>query len=224
MLTVVPSRGRPAAIGELLTLIDETRGGATDLLIAVDHDDPTLPAYQALTLPWWASLTVITPRLRLLPTLNLVASTVDGYEALGFMGDDHRPRTPGWDVYLAGALRANPGVAYGNDLLQGAALATAAWLSYDIIRVLGFMAPPALTHLYADNFWLDLGHETSLTYLDDVIIEHMHPSVGKGTWDDGYHEVNSAQMDTADRLAYVNFMRDEWPTAKGSLTPWRRLL
>jgi hypothetical protein len=47
---------------------------------------------------------------------------------LASLGDDHRPRTKGWDRRLIDAIESlggAPGIAYGDDKLQGAALPTA---------------------------------------------------------------------------------------------------
>ncbi|NCV65265.1 MAG: hypothetical protein EBW16_03430 [Burkholderiaceae bacterium] len=44
------------------------------------------------------------------------------------------------------------------DLFQGQNLATAVMMSTNIIKALGFMAPPKLIHLYMDNFWMAIGN------------------------------------------------------------------
>jgi hypothetical protein len=48
-----------------------------------------------------------------------------------------------------------------------------------------------------------------LTYLEDVIIEHMHPVAGKADWDEGYREVNAQEVYSADALAYNNYIKSE---------------
>jgi len=120
---------------------------------------------------------------------------------IGFMGDDHRPRTPRWDTRLMEA--AGDGIAYGNDLNMGRKLPTAVVINADIVRALDRVAPPELAHLYVDNYWLELGRALGqLTYLDDVVIEHMHPSIGKGPDDEQYRRVNSPEQFKADSEAW----------------------
>ena len=134
------------------------------------------------------------------------------YEAVGFLGDDHRPRTPGWDTRLLAALDGRPGVAYGDDLHQGGRLPTAVVISSAIIRTLGYMVPPGQDHLYLDDFWRQLGLDLGrLEYVPDVIVEHCHPNAGKAPWDDGYERVNSPAQNTADSAAYARFMSSAWP-------------
>ena len=72
------------------------------------------------------------------------------------------------------------------------------------------MAPPAMKHLYLDNFWKDIGNELgSLVYRDDVIIEHMHPFAGKSESDEGYVEVNSSELYKHDQKAFQIYSETE---------------
>lgn len=204
---ICPSRGRPAAAGELARAWHEVTARAR-LLIVADEDDPLLPAYTGLG----ALVRVSGAGPGLGPVLNAAALQVaDGADAVGFLGDDHRPRTPGWDELLMAAL-AVPGVAYGDDLFQRERLPTAVVISAEIIRGLGYMAPPGLTHMYLDNFWKQLGTDLGhLRYLPEVVIEHLHPVAGKARWDEGYARVNSPGMYASDGAAYQRFLAERWP-------------
>jgi hypothetical protein len=72
------------------------------------------------------------------------------------------------------------------------------------------MVPPNMKHLYLDNFWKKLGEDLgSLHYLEDVIVEHMHPVAGKAEWDEGYVAVNAQEVYSADALAYKNYIESE---------------
>jgi hypothetical protein len=177
-----------------------------DLLITCDDDDPAAGQYGP-------GVRVMSGPRRLGPILNALAvAAAPRYEAVGTLGDDHRPRTPGWDRRLMTALAGRPGVAYGDDLFQGPLLPTAVVISSAVILALGYMVPPGVMHLYMDNFWLRLGHDLGvLEYCPDVIIEHVHPSAGKAEWDDGYARVNSAENAAADYTAWDDFLHGQWP-------------
>lgn len=222
MLYIVPSRGRPDNIRELIEAWEATRDEAR-LWVCVDDDDPRLEEYRALQFPEWSGL-IIAPRMRLGGTLNhFAAGAVSmGHSIIGFMGDDHRPRTPHWDSVIAETIDAVGGTAvvYGNDLLQGKTLATAVAVSANIIDILGYMVPPGQTHLFLDNAWMDMGRVAgNLVYRHDVIIEHVHPVAGKAEWDDTYKEVNSGAMWDADEGVYAAWLAEE-----GEHAGWREKL
>ncbi len=215
MLYIVPSRGRPGNIVSLIGAWETTRTRA-ELFVAIDHDDPALDEYMKVlkTAPPWCKWgRVRRERRGMVGALNYFAnqfSKIDlGYAALGFMGDDHAPRTFAWDAMLMDALRLMPGVAYGNDLIQGANLPTAVAMSTQIVRATGRMAPMTLKHLYVDNYWKSLGERIGrLTYLPNCVIEHMHPIAGKALWDSGYEEVNAGSMYEHDQRAYAKFVAE----------------
>lgn len=212
ILMIIPTRNRPNNIRELVSSwLDTSNSGESELLIAVDDDDLKLSEYQSLVLPEDVHL-IVGPRLRLGGTLNRLAiMNAPFYDSLGFMGDDHRFRTPGWDIKFNIALYmlGKYGIVYGNDLLQGEALPTAVVLSSDIVKVLGYMAPPGLIHFYLDNFWKDLGNFIgTIKYFPDVIIEHMHPGAGKAPSDTGYQEVNT--FDEADHARYDEYLATQF--------------
>lgn len=196
MIVIVPSRGRPQNIAQLRTAFNETATGQPRLVLAVDNDDPRLAEYLAL-----GEETIVGDPTRLGPWLNLLGPRLaedDG--VVGFMGDDHRPRTNGWDQKIELAMTRSPRIVYGNDLIQGPNLPTAVFMSSQIITTLGYMLPPGLIHLFIDNAWKAWGDRADcLTYLNDVVIEHCHPIAQKGVeWDEGYTNANNQAVESAD--------------------------
>lgn len=211
---LIPTRGRPDSVRSLLKACEEagTNRVTTTIIFGIDGDDETLDEYDGVinSSPVNVGLMVLKPgeRRGMVDPLNQMFTMIayGGYDALGFMGDDHRPRTAGWDEKLLLALGERKyAMAYGNDLLQGPNLATAVVMTADIPQALGYMAPPELQHLHVDNAWMDWGRATQLTYLDDVILEHMHPVAGKSPLDEGYTAVNAGAMYDADGVAYRTY-------------------
>ena len=214
LLVIIPTRGRPQAIPEIVQAWDDT-GATADVLFAVDTDDPELAAYKKHAAALKADSRVrftFGKRRRLVGTLNQQAvKAAKTYRFLAFMGDDHRPRRAEmpWDERIRVCLSGGPGIVYGNDLLQGEKMATAVAMTSDIVQTLGYMCPAVLEHLCADLVWVDWGVGMQrITYLDDVIIEHLHPAAGKAPSDPGYEEVNSEQQVSKDAAAYYAY-RDE---------------
>jgi hypothetical protein len=187
-------------------------GATADVLFCVDKDDPELAAYKQqakafaddsrVRFVYWA-------RKRLVGTLNQAAvKNASSYRFLAFLGDDHRPRPAAmaWDARIRECLSGGPGIVYGNDLLQGEAMATAVAMTSDIVTTLGYFAPDCLVHLCADLVWVEWGRGMGrITYLDDMVIEHLHPAAGKADVDPGYEEVNSPEQVSADSAAYYDY-------------------
>lgn len=222
LLVIVPTRGRPDSVLALDSSLQDTQTSVADVLYVVDPDDVHRDAYLDNVLgkgrDGQGRIMVLPQRLGLTRTLNSISARfADRYDSIGFMGDDHRPRTVRWDQTITDELYftgPGPRVVYGNDLLQGANLPTAVFLHSKIIKTLGYMVPLTLQHLYADNFWKEIGEGTGgLRYRDDVVIEHMHPVAGKAEWDDGYREVNAPERDHADREAWLAYRQHSLPTA-----------
>lgn len=210
LLLIVPTRGRPGALEELAANIAST-ATHTDFLPVVDDDDPELEHYRDLDIH-----VRVVPRQRLGPTLNLVAGeaiAAGGHTTLAFMGDDHRPRTMGWDrLFLTELEDRGPGFVYGDDLLMGARMPTAIAISAPIIETLGWLYPPGLIHLNGDLAWLELGNAIGrLFYRPDVVIEHLHPAAGKAELDAGYEEANSETQVEADGVAYRRWRLEDFP-------------
>lgn len=222
LLVIVPSRGRPENVARLMEAWKATVSGDTKLFVITDPDDPRANDYDEVQIG--ASddrfgRIILDPggeRLRLGGILNYIGYAYaheTPLPVLGFMGDDHLPRTVGWDLAVLGTLQElGSGIVYGNDLLQGERLPTAAFMTSDIIRTLGWMVPPGLVHLYIDDAWRELGAAMGrLRYLPDVVIEHLHPAAGKAPRDSRYDEVNSPERDRLDRAAFDAWMRDGLP-------------
>jgi hypothetical protein len=201
LVIVVPSRGRPGRARELAAAVGASCTASTRLVFALDDNDVTAVEYQG----WKVFLSSRT----MVEALNMAAvdAATDTF-AVAFLGDDHLPRTVGWDeAYLDALHGLGSGLVYGNDLLQGRGLPTQVAMTSDIIRALGYMAPPALTHLYVDNFWASLGNEAGcIRYLPDVIVEHRHPVAGKAALDEGYERVNSTAMQSRDEAAWLDYI------------------
>jgi len=226
---IIPSRGRPErallAAGSALEHADNDN---TTVLVSVDgpHETGQLQEYMDIA-PVLGDRVFInySPVHRgLVGTLNYRALQIARYQLMkdhhckldgrcqrvthiGFMGDDHRVRTHGWDRELSGAA-GDWGVAYGNDLLRGQELPTSVVMSADIIRVLRKMAPEQLWHMYCDDYWKALGGGLGrLAYRSDVVIEHLHPAAGKAQMDDSYRRTNHPDVFSRDATAWGAYIQ-----------------
>ena len=243
LTVLVPSRGRPAAAVELARAFKKTCTADTRLVFVVDHDDPEVDEYRqalptrvetsrvelyrqdggtmvkALNNAVWAFGPLFEEGDPGGPEQRVTLRETAPY-ALGFMGDDHRPRTVGWDRryldelhLIADSPRADgAGVAmvYGNDGFQGPNIPTQIAMTSETVRRLGWMAPPTFRHLFIDNVWLTLGQAVGrISYLPDVLVEHLHPGTGKVAWTPGHERVNAGEVWEHDRAAFDAWKRDD---------------
>jgi hypothetical protein len=214
--TLCVSRNNPKALMEALVSHSDTAMDATSRFVAVlDADDPRLHEYAEMLEDVSYDLCIV-PRDRtgwMNLALNYAALIyAERVDVVGFIGDDHRFRTKGWDRIVGKVLSdQGGGFVYGNDLYMGDHLPTQVFVSSPIVRALGWMGLPEARHLYLDNTWKYLGENSdSLFYLPDIIIEHMHPVAGKGEWDDNHKRVNTDEMYGHDRHVY-----EEWVAFRG---------
>lgn len=201
---LLPSRSRSEKIESCIDAW-RTTSKQSDLLVLLDDDDPDLDNYKRHD----DVLYSIGPRIRMCPTVNRAVKDYPNYKYYGFIGDDHLFRTDGWDEKLISIIENKGngwGIAYGNDLLKGEALATHCVMSGNILNAIGYMAIPGLIHLYMDDFWMALGSGiNSLFYESDVIIEHMHFTIGKSEQDLVYTEANSSDVNSNDYFVFHNW-------------------
>lgn len=181
---LVPSRGRPERAA-LMASTAVNSSESADVHILVDQDDPEVPRYQAIANG--RTIVHVDQRMGYTGSLNWWASQLrDSHAILGAFGDDVVFRTDGWDKIVERTLET-PGIAYGDDLIHGKNHPSAVFMSSGIAKALGWLALPATTHQWADDGWKRLGTELGiLRFMPDVIVEHMHPAVGKAEWDATY--------------------------------------
>jgi hypothetical protein len=209
---VVPSRGRPDNAHRLAQAFIDT-GAQTDLYFVIDNDDQKWSEYvkhedekNYKCLPAQNSTGGCAKSLNDGAVMLLDILKFPVYDYFIFMGDDHLPRTQGWDQALVQAIGLDTGFAYGNDLLQGANLPTAYAMSQNLVNELRGMTFPGCIHLFFDNFVKQLGIDLDcLKYLPDVIIEHLHPVAGKAEMDEGYARVNQPKWYEQDLLTLQKY-------------------
>ena len=203
LLIIVPSRERPHNALRLLSQIHTTTPNDAEIYVtfAVDSDDPTLYQYPD-------THTQDVEGGNMVKALNEVAvEWAPDYEYIAFLGDDTLPQG-NWYAKIMEALQSKKNaVVYGNDLIHGAGLPTSVFMDSNIVRCLGFMAPPNQQQLYVDNYWKALGEKLgTLTYVPDAIIEHLHPLAGKSENDAVYDARYTTERWNADKKAFSLYM------------------
>lgn len=214
LVVLCPTRGRPEAAAQALIAFDTTAAtGISRLTFVIDEDDPSRSAYEDQFEP------IIVPTEHggnMVKALNYgAAMTIEHVDPkyLGFIGDDHRYRSYGWDsTFMKRLDDAGGGFVYGNDLFwKDGEIPTQIVMSASIVKALGWMGLPTCHHLFIDNVWRVIGEATSLSYMSNVIVEHLHPATGKVKADEGHLRVNAPEMYSHDQAAFEEWQADRAP-------------
>lgn len=189
-------------------------GPSTFFVGVIDFDDPKLDEYIKRCVADGILLSTVPEGVSgsMNAAMNWAAlNWVDEADVIGFIGDDHRFRTKGWDVAIERVLAdRGGGFTYADDLAQRENLPTQVFISSKIIRTLGWMGLPGARHLYLDDTWKRLGDGAGcLYYIPDIVIEHLHPAFGKGTWDENHIRVNSQEMYSHDAKIYADWIEHQ---------------
>ena len=177
------------------------------LMIFIDKCDPCLEEYFSLLKD---DMVVVNDRMTNTKIFNFALSRFPKCEYYHMTNDDFIYKTPGWDSKFVHILENKRcGIAYGNDLLQGQSMATAPFISGDIVRALGWLQLPDLDYLGGDVVWQTIGHKIDrLFYLPDVIIEHVHYQAKKAEIDETYKNTNSPARYEKDGQAFKKWIKE----------------
>jgi hypothetical protein len=215
---ITPSRDRPERLTQMLAAVERTAQLDVEVYVGLDLDDQSDYLGGTYGVQRQAGTfdvgTFRGLRKSLSAWTNVLAATAledpNPPRYLASLGDDHLPRTLGWDRILIERIQNNmlgPGFAYGNDLLQGGSLPTAWVVSAEVVRALGWMMLPTCRHMYVDAAVRELGLLADrLWYEPEVIIEHVHPMTGKTGWDPSYRESNAPERYDEDRQAFERWV------------------
>ena len=193
---LLPTRGRPALVQRLFHSLVETTKQLDDLevVLYIDADDRETQE-------------TFSPSLRISKVIGAPGQTMGKmnarcYEASSgryvmLVNDDVIFRTRSWDLRVLESFDSfGDGIAlvYGNDLDQGGAVPTFPIVSRVVCDVLGEICPSGYRNLHIESHLFDifnqlgnLGHHR-IRYLDDVLFEHMHYTLGKAAYDSTYRK------------------------------------
>ncbi len=208
LLVMVPTRGRRAQCERFLEAFSQTATCA-DLLFITDPDDQD--TYAGMD---WGTAThaVLDPRDYLTGKLNKTALPMaDLYPVLAWFGDDCVPETPGWDKLMLDTLATlgGTGWVYPDDKRRNDV--PEQWMcSSDVVKALGWFAPPSLSHYYIDNVIAELGKRAGMIrWCPQAVIRHEHYSVTPATEHDEVYRSTEEMFGASDRAAF-----QEWRSSQ----------
>jgi len=172
-----------------------------EFIFYVDDDDSSYVETLRLT---GVDSTITGPRVVLSEMWNACAK-VASHDVMMHCGDDIVFRSDGWDERVLAEFDTVDDkilFVHGRDGYQDARIGTHGFLHRNWVDAVGYLVPPYFSSDYND-LWLTevadaLGRRR---YLPDVYTEHMHPVIGKGTWDRTHRErLERHQRDDVQRI------------------------
>ena len=204
---LVPTRGRPHNLKRLSKAAKDTCTTDYEIFARIDHDDKSkYPKLENVTY-------LVGDRIFYANSVNETAEHAlqNGFTHLAILGDDVLPETVGWDQKMISKLNGL-GVVYGSDGLEhlhGKDLPTHVVVPIEMYKKLGWIALPALRHLFCDNVWRELGMITEFIYMPDVKLSHLHRWNKAAPDDKTYREANDKIKREADRIAFETWRNGE---------------
>jgi glycosyltransferase involved in cell wall biosynthesis len=187
---LVPTRNRPSNVKRLLDSAFETAYTEVEFLFYVDDDDPTRD--ETVDLIYSHGAHVITgERIVLSETWNELASYAQ-HAVMMHCGDDIVFRSDGWDQRVLDEFaRFDDRIVFvhGRDGYQDANIGTHGFLHRNWVDAVGYFVPPYFSSDYNDLWLTEVADALDRRrYLPEIYTEHMHPVIGKGTWDQTHQE------------------------------------
>ena len=201
---IMPTRGRPAQARKAIDSILGTCSGKVpfEIILCCDDDCPKVEIESPM-------VRVVTgPRKSVGRWINHALDLPWEFTWIALAGDDVRYVTHDWDTKVV----AHPQlIVYGPDGFQNEGIATHPFIRAEIYKALGYLVPPALSHYCADLFLQQLGRELdSIAYDNKLVIEHLHPAVGKAADDDTYRQAMGSYWH-ADQKAWREIVQPSIP-------------
>ena len=205
---IMPSRGRPdgakAAYESAVSMATEK---GTKVIVALDEDDPHRGSYSGALL----EDSVVCSGSMVERTNFAANKAAVGERIIGWMADDNRMKTKGWDRAVIDAMVDGVGFVNLNDLFWSEKAPNDkpvnTFTRSAIIQALGYFANPVMSHHFMDDTWRILGNSTdSSVYLESVICEHLHPVNKKAEWDASYRETEDMGLIRAEQQLFMNWI------------------
>lgn len=196
LLIIHPSRGRPAmALAHASDLIRNTTGAFRfHYVFSLDADDPQLADYthRFIGFPYRCER-IIAENRKVIEAINRAAAQLADEDLIFNMSDDIASTT-GWDERLKAFVETIPSPQYlvlPVDMYNGQNVPVIQMMSAALYRRLGYLLPPMYDSMYADNDLLESCYRLRVVFpCRGLGFEHLHPSAGKGQWDETYAREN----------------------------------
>lgn len=192
---LTPTRNRPNNCDRFIKSLYETTQytGTLELLFYVDSDDPAKDIYKEIEERWqnnfWRVEFVIGEPMSVSKSWNIIAEKSLG-DIMIMGNDDLVYKTVRWDSKLMARLLEldNPYyLSWFNDGINGNRHCAFPVITREWYETLGYFSPGIFNFGYNDTWVYDIAKRVGkLNYMNEILVEHLHFSVGKSNMDDTY--------------------------------------
>jgi hypothetical protein len=197
--------GRHTRLTRCIESYYEMTEGLSDIHLL--HDEDECDTYHAIAQQYPKIINYCIPiGISLMEKINIHALDIASkYKYVGFVGDDIVFKTQFESYFIEQLSLFDYGMVYGNDLVWDGKLATHPFITSNAITAVGFFGCPAVQHNFFDNYWHTVfGNLEKVVYFPNIVMEHIHPIVGKENRDDIFNKINS-KMKT-DEIKFNRYM------------------
>ena len=160
-------------------------GGESTVLLTLWSGDKRLPEYLAQEWPanWRREIVDVRGNG---PTYNEILRRYPDEKCYGFLADDVLLEVPD----MLGLLELAAGdwnVAYANDQHHEDRICTMPCIGGELVRAVGYLAPPQIIHAAIDCAWHEIGRQLgTLRFFRNLRYTHLHPIFGTAELDYTY--------------------------------------
>lgn len=200
---LAPSRGRPESLERMVQSAFKTAAEPVEVLCYWDEDDDSnYPMIEGVTY-------VRGPRLVLSEAWNACSEYAQG-DIMGHLGDDVIFHTPHWDQLVVNRFDIFADkIAFvfgkdGNEHDRLKVFGTHGFIHRRWVDAVGYFVPPYFSSDHNDTWLNDVAHIINRhVYEPEIYMEHMHPALGKGDWDQTHKDrLERAKKDKPGELYY----------------------
>jgi hypothetical protein len=206
---LLPTYYRPEQVQLTLDSIQKA-GCHSEGVVFIDGSDH--PGYEQLKLPEKWSVIREKENRGVCGVLNHFFARHPNLPWYGLITDDSIVKTPSWDRILVDQATPYHIVHSADGWQAGQRIHGAVIFGGELLRALGWWAPPGLVHSYCDDAWEAIARKTGLKkFVPEVMVEHLHMWNGKAPVDRSY--MKAYQTFDQDALAYARWEKEELPNA-----------
>ena len=199
-MIILPTKGRPKNLQRFIEA--HSKLASAPVYVVFDKEDAT--SYECVKFPSNFKRVCVPSWMRLGDIFNRLFQTFPNEEYYGIVADDVVPGKEEYDSLLAEAAIPNR-IAWGFDGGADETLPRHPFIGGELIRWLGYIAPPGMKHWYIDDVWRELGKAFNCAvYLPEIPMLHFHPANGTAPEDRTYLDQPNT---TVDRMTFERWKR-----------------